>query len=117
MFLFPSILFHHSNLRLPENLDKTLQNFIVTPRLHGIHHSIVRAETDSNWSSGLTVWDKIHGTFRNDVAPAEIIIGVPAYQDPNKVILTKILPLPFEEQKNDWQLPPEDSPAKQLNEA
>jgi sterol desaturase/sphingolipid hydroxylase (fatty acid hydroxylase superfamily) len=96
MFLFPSILFHHSNLRLPENVDKALQNFVVTPRLHGIHHSIVRAETDSNWSSGLTVWDKIHGTFRNDIPPDEIIIGVPAYQDADEVTLTKILPLPFE---------------------
>jgi sterol desaturase/sphingolipid hydroxylase (fatty acid hydroxylase superfamily) len=103
MFLFPSILFHHSNLRLPEEVDQRLQNFIVTPRLHGIHHSIIRAETDSNWSSGLTIWDKIHGTFRDDVAPDEIIIGVPAYQNPDELTLTKILPLPFEEQKNDWR--------------
>lgn len=116
-FLFPSIIFHHSNLRLPENLDKALQNFIVTPRLHGIHHSIVRAETDSNWSSGLTVWDKLHGTFRNDVSPEEIIIGVPAYQDPDEVVLTEILPLPFEKQKNDWQLPENEPLNKRLNEA
>jgi sterol desaturase/sphingolipid hydroxylase (fatty acid hydroxylase superfamily) len=37
---------------------------IVTPRMHGIHHSTVREETDSNWSSGLTVWDWLHGTLR-----------------------------------------------------
>ena len=104
-FVFPSILFHHSNLRLPEIADKALQNFIVTPRLHGIHHSIIRAETDSNWSSGLTVWDKIHGTFRNDAAPEDITIGVPAYQNADEIVLAKILSLPFEEQKNDWQLP------------
>ncbi|HEY0427138.1 MAG TPA: sterol desaturase family protein [Pyrinomonadaceae bacterium] len=114
MFLFPSILFHHSNLRLPENLDKWLQNFFVTPRLHEIHHSIVREETDSNWSSGLTVWDKIHGTFRNDVPPEHIIIGVPAYQHHDEIILAEILPLPFENQKNDWQLPEAVSPQKQL---
>ncbi len=112
MFLFPSILFHHSNLRLPESLDKRLQRFIVTPRLHGIHHSIVRAETDSNWSSGLTVWDRLHGTFRNDVSPEEIIIGVPAFQDRDEVVLTEIMPLPFENQKNDWQLPDGDLPSK-----
>src|SRR5215203_2452409 len=112
MFLFPSILFHHSNWRLPANVDKALQKIIVTPRLHGIHHSTVRDETDSNWSSGLTVWDKIHGTFRDDIAADEIITGVPAYQNPDEVILTKILPLPFERQKNDWQLPEKSS--KQL---
>ena len=114
MFLLPSILFHHSNLRLPENIDQRLQNFIVTPRLHGIHHSTRRAETDSNWSSGLIVWDKIHGTFRNDVPPEEIIIGVPAYQNPDETTLAEILPLPFAEQKNDWQFPEDVSPLKQL---
>jgi sterol desaturase/sphingolipid hydroxylase (fatty acid hydroxylase superfamily) len=113
-FLFPSILFHHSNLRLPENVDRALQNFIVTPRLHGIHHSVVQAETDSNWSSGLTVWDKLHGTFRSDIAPEEITIGVPAYQDPEEVTLAEILPLPFEKQKNDWHLPENQTPPKQL---
>ena len=117
MFLFPSILFHHSNLRLPASLDDRLQNFIVTPRLHGIHHSTVRAETDSNWSSGLTVWDRLHGTFRRDVAPREITIGVPAYQSADEVTLFKILPLPFERQKNDWQLPEGATAAKQLDES
>ncbi len=115
MFLFPSILFHHSNLRLPEKWDERLQNFIVTPRLHGIHHSIVKAETDSNWSSGLTVWDRLHGTFRDDVPPDKIIIGVPAYQNPNETILTEILPLPFEKQKADWQSPKEISHVPDTN--
>ena len=110
LFLFPSILFHHSNVRLPRALDERLQNFIVTPRLHGIHHSTVRAETDSNWSSGLTVWDRVHGTFRSDVAQREITVGVPAYQAAEAVTLGKILPLPFAKQRNDWQ-PLEIEPA------
>ncbi|HVE56328.1 MAG TPA: sterol desaturase family protein [Pyrinomonadaceae bacterium] len=113
-FLFPSILFHHSNLRLPRELEKMLQNFIVTPRLHGIHHSIIQKETDSNWSSGLTVWDRIHGTFRNDAGQEEIVIGVPAYQNPQEVVLTKILRQPFEKQKNDWLLPEADPSQNQL---
>lgn len=113
-FLFPSILFHHSNVRLPRGLEKMLQNFIVTPRLHGIHHSFIKEETDSNWSSGLTVWDRIHGTFKDDVPQQEIIIGVPAYQNPQQVILTEILRLPFEKQKSDWQLPEAEVSQDQL---
>ncbi len=104
MFLFPSILFHHSNVRLPLALEKKLSRFVVTPRLHGIHHSTVPAETDSNWSSGLTVWDFLHGTLKTDVAQERIIIGVPAYQKPEEVTLRKILPMPFEKQKPGWQL-------------
>lgn len=104
-FLFPSILFHHSNVRLPIDLEEKLQKFIVTPRLHGIHHSTVRSESDSNWSSGLTVWDWLHGTLKTGVEQDEITIGVPAYQDKNEITLPKILPLPFENQKEDWRLP------------
>ncbi len=103
-FLFPSILFHHSNVRLPIDLERKLQNLIVTPRMHGIHHSIVRQETDSNWSSGLTVWDFLHGTLKTDVPQNEIIIGVPAYREPDEVVLAKILPMPFEKQRPTWQL-------------
>lgn len=113
-FLFPSILFHHSNVNLPFDLDRKLQRFVVTPRLHGIHHSIIREETDSNWSSGLTIWDRLHGTLRSGAAQEEIIIGVPAYQNPQEVVLPEILRLPFEKQKNDWQLPEADLFRNQL---
>lgn len=104
LFLFPSVLFHHSNVRLPVELEKKLNRFIVTPRLHGIHHSSVRNEADSNWSTGLTVWDWLHGTLKSDVPQSEIVVGVPAYQNSDDVTLTRILPLPFAKQKADWRL-------------
>jgi len=103
MFLFPSILFHHSNVELPLELEKKLRRFVVTPRLHGIHHSIIKDETDSNWSSGLTVWDRLHRTLKTTVPQDETIIGVPAYRRPPEVALPKILAMPFGEQKPDWQ--------------
>ena len=40
---------HHSNLRLPIRLERWLNRFLVTPRMHGIHHSQVRRETNSNY--------------------------------------------------------------------
>ncbi len=104
MFLFPTILFHHSNINLSAEVDKKLSCVLVTPRLHGIHHSNVRAETDSNWSSGLSFWDRLHGTLKTNVPQSEIVIGVPAYQNPEEVVLTKILKLPFEKQRPSWQL-------------
>jgi len=60
-------MFHHANVRLPIAAERRLNRFVVTPRMHGIHHSIVREETDSNWSSGLTLWDWLHGTLRLEV--------------------------------------------------
>ncbi|MDQ3132383.1 MAG: sterol desaturase family protein [Acidobacteriota bacterium] len=93
--LFLSILFHHSNVRLPKNFENILQKFIVTPRLHGIHHSIEKDEQDSNWSSGLTVWDYLHGTFRNDVPQNEITIGVEEFNKISDVTIGKMLLKPF----------------------
>jgi sterol desaturase/sphingolipid hydroxylase (fatty acid hydroxylase superfamily) len=103
-FLMLSILFHHSNARLPVEVERRLNLFVVTPRMHGIHHSVVREETNSNWSSGLTVWDRLHGTLRLGVPQDEVDIGVPAYRDPNEVGLTSILALPFGEERPTWRL-------------
>lgn len=102
--LMLSILFHHSNARLPVELERRLNLLVVTPRMHGIHHSAVREETNSNWSSGLTVWDRLHGTLRLDVPQDEIDIGVPAYRDPHEVGLTAILALPFGAERPTWLL-------------
>jgi hypothetical protein len=97
--LFLSILFHHSNMRLPLWLEHWLVRFIVTPRMHGIHHSIVREETNANWSSGLTLWDWLHRTLRLNVPQDGIAIGVPAYRTPTEVTLTNMLALPFRRQR------------------
>jgi sterol desaturase/sphingolipid hydroxylase (fatty acid hydroxylase superfamily) len=101
--LLVSILFHHSNVRLPAELERSLSRLVVTPRMHGIHHSDVKEETDSNWSSGLTVWDWLHGTLRLDVPQDEITIGVPAYGDPREVGLVEILKMPFTGERPAWR--------------
>ncbi|HEX7253322.1 MAG TPA: sterol desaturase family protein [Thermoanaerobaculia bacterium] len=101
--LFASILFHHSNTRLPLGFERILVRVIVTPRMHGIHHSDYRNETDSNWSSLLSLWDVLHRTILLDVAQPSITIGVPAFDDPNKVTLGKLLGMPFARRPGDWQ--------------
>ncbi|MFL6209876.1 MAG: sterol desaturase family protein [Pyrinomonadaceae bacterium] len=103
--LLISISFHHSNLRLPIKLERRLHRLVVTPRMHGIHHSLVKAETNSNWSSGLTIWDWLHGTLRLDVPQAAIVIGVPAYRDPAELTIDEILIMPFTAERPTWQLP------------
>jgi sterol desaturase/sphingolipid hydroxylase (fatty acid hydroxylase superfamily) len=111
--LLVSILFHHSNVRLPIEIERRLNRVIVTPRMHGIHHSIVRAETNSNWSSGLTVWDRLHDTLLLNVPQDEITIGVPAYREPEDVGLLKILAMPFGEQRPTWYLPDDGEPRRE----
>ena len=75
--LLVSILFHHSNLRLPERVDRALANVIATPRMHGIHHSNRYEDTDSNFASLFSWWDWLHGTMRLNVPQEMITIGAP----------------------------------------
>jgi sterol desaturase/sphingolipid hydroxylase (fatty acid hydroxylase superfamily) len=94
-----AILFHHSNIELPPRVERWLARLVMTPRMHGIHHSIVREETDSNWSTILSFPDWLHGTHRLDVPQAEVVIGVPEYRDPGELTLGKLLSMPFGEQR------------------
>ncbi len=97
-----SIVFHHSNSRLPIALERALVKVIVTPRMHGIHHSNYRNEADGNWASLFTAWDYLHGTMLLDVPQDSVDIGVAAYHREEDVTLGRILAIPFLPQKDDW---------------
>jgi sterol desaturase/sphingolipid hydroxylase (fatty acid hydroxylase superfamily) len=87
--------FHHSNLRLPYGLERVLSWFIMTPRAHGIHHSIIERETNSNYSNFLIWWDRLHGTVRLNVKQNDIVVGVPEYRDPHELTVLSLLTMPF----------------------
>jgi len=80
--------------------------------MHGIHHSIIEEETNSNWSSGLTIWDHLHGTLRLDIPQDQIEIGVAAYQREEQVTLPRLVEMPFVEQPPSWLLPGGKWPAR-----
>jgi sterol desaturase/sphingolipid hydroxylase (fatty acid hydroxylase superfamily) len=94
-FLLLSILFHHSNVRLPKSVENRLVHFIVTPRMHGIHHSNEPQNQNSNWSGGLTLWDALHGTLTLGIPQHQVEIGVKGFERPEQVTLPKILAQPF----------------------
>ena len=104
-------LFHHSNWRLPIWLERTLNRAIVTPRMHGIHHSIVQRETNSNWGTIFCWWDKLHRTLRRDIPQDEITIGVAAYREENELTLGRLWLLPFRKQRP-WRLPTGETPER-----
>ena len=110
--LLLSIMFHHSNVRLPIEVERRLNRLVVTPRMHGIHHSLIKEETNSNWSSGLTIWDWLHDTLRLNVPQSEITIGVPAYRDADELTLGQVLVMPFATQRPTWQLPDGREPVR-----
>lgn len=62
-------LWSHSNIRLPEGLERQLTKVWVTPRVHQIHHSAHQPETDSNYGQVLTLWDRLFGTY---ISPEDV---------------------------------------------
>jgi sterol desaturase/sphingolipid hydroxylase (fatty acid hydroxylase superfamily) len=112
VLLFASVVFHHSNSRLPIGLERWLVRIVVTPRMHGIHHSDYRNETNSNWSSLLSAWDYLHRTVRLDVPQDAIVIGVPAYSRPEQLTLPRVLALPLRDPRDDWRRPDGASPER-----
>jgi hypothetical protein len=98
-------LFHHSNVRLPIRVERLLNRVLVTPRMHGIHHSQVREEADSNYSVVFPWWDRLHRTLGLDIPQVDVVVGVPAYSRPEDNTLSNTLLLPFRHQRDYWLRP------------
>ncbi|HWN24051.1 MAG TPA: sterol desaturase family protein [Candidatus Sulfotelmatobacter sp.] len=96
-------LFHHSNLRLPIRLERLLNKVLVTPRMHGIHHSQVQRETNSNYGVVFPWWDRVHRTLGLNIPQAEIAIGIAGYSLPDDNQLGNALLMPFRKQRDYWR--------------
>jgi sterol desaturase/sphingolipid hydroxylase (fatty acid hydroxylase superfamily) len=56
-------LFTHANIRLPGWLDALLRPIFTTPRWHLVHHSSYQPQTDSNYGTVFSFWDRLFGTY------------------------------------------------------
>jgi sterol desaturase/sphingolipid hydroxylase (fatty acid hydroxylase superfamily) len=90
----PILVFQHANVRLPPALDRVLAWAIVTPGMHLVHHSRMRPEADSNYSTFLTLWDRLFGSFRPAKAPDAI--GIDGFDQPRNQTLLGLLATPFQ---------------------
>lgn len=59
----PVNLFHHSNIRLPDAMERALRWIIVTPPVHRVHHAPEQRLTDSNFGGLFPWWDRLFGTY------------------------------------------------------
>lgn len=98
-------MFHHSNVFLPLEVEQRLNKVLVTPRMHGIHHSVVGRETNSNYSVIFSWWDRLNRSLRLNVPQKEVVIGVPGYLLPKDNGLWSLLLQPFEKQRYYWRWP------------
>jgi sterol desaturase/sphingolipid hydroxylase (fatty acid hydroxylase superfamily) len=94
--------FQHSNMKISFPFEKVLNKILVTPRMHGIHHSMKRSETDSNFSIIFSFWDRLHRTIRLNVHQDSIVTGVPVYPDEKELTTGNLLKLPFTKMR-EWK--------------
>ena len=92
--MFPIVQFHHANISLPPYLDRLLRIFIVTPNMHKVHHSRYHKETDSNYTSMLSIWDRLFGSFRLSKDPSSIQFGLKYFDGDNKQSVLGMLATP-----------------------
>lgn len=90
-------VFNHSNVYLPVWIDRILRWLVVTPDMHRVHHSIMRAETDSNFGFSFPWWDRWFGTYRAQPAAGHLgmTIGLEQFRDPAELRLDRMLIQPW----------------------
>lgn len=102
VFVFETVfniatLFTHANIAFGERIERFIRIILVTPGMHRIHHSALQRETDSNYGTLLSGWDRLFGTYTDRAAsgPDAITIGLDEYQDVRPHRLGWSLLLPF----------------------
>jgi sterol desaturase/sphingolipid hydroxylase (fatty acid hydroxylase superfamily) len=93
--MFAVVQLHHANVKLPDHLERALRVFIVTPNMHKVHHSNWQPETDSNYSSLFSFWDRLFRTFRLRADPRSLQFGLHELARPEDQTLKGLLTTPF----------------------
>ncbi len=74
--LLIATIFHHSNLRLPRRLEAALSRLVITPSIHWVHHHRRRIDTDSNYGTVFSFWDRLFASRSRAQRSPEMEIGV-----------------------------------------
>jgi len=91
----PVVLFHHSNVAIGVRMDRWLRAVLVTPRMHRMHHSRRRPETDSNYASLFSWWDRAFASFTGPRRPTEVDLGLDGVGEDDWQKLGGMLRMPF----------------------
>ncbi len=97
VLLNATAMFNHANIRLPAGVDRALRLFVVTPDMHRVHHSVIPAETNSNFGFNLPWWDRLLGTYRAQPKGGHegMTIGIEQFRTPRDLWLDRMLVQPL----------------------
>jgi sterol desaturase/sphingolipid hydroxylase (fatty acid hydroxylase superfamily) len=97
VLLNATAMFNHSNVAIPQPVDRWLRLLVVTPDMHRVHHSVVPAETNSNFGFNLPWWDRLLGTYRAQPRAGHeaMTIGVRLFRTRRDLWLDRMLVQPL----------------------
>jgi sterol desaturase/sphingolipid hydroxylase (fatty acid hydroxylase superfamily) len=97
VLLNATALFNHANIRLPARVDRMLRWVLVTPDMHRVHHSVLPAETNSNFGFNLPWWDRLLGTYRAQPKAGHegMTIGIEQFRTRRDLWLDRMLVQPL----------------------
>ena len=97
VLLNATALFNHANINLPRRVDRVLRLVMVTPDMHRVHHSVIPAETNSNFGFNLPWWDRLLGTYRAQPVKGHLgmTIGLERFRDRRELWLDRMLLQPL----------------------
>ena len=89
--------FTHTELLIPEKIDRYLKYFIITPNIHRIHHSQDMKEGNSNFGNVFPWWDMLFKTYEHKNAENlnQLEFGINAKESPKSNSIKSLLINPF----------------------
>jgi len=99
-------MFTHSNIKIPQSIERMVRLILVTPDMHRIHHSINENETNSNFGFFISTWDRIFGTYIKEPALGHenMQIGLQGFREPKWQNLRWLIYLPFVSRIDDYAI-------------
>lgn len=99
--MFAVVQFHHSDINIPKKVDSAIRYVLVSPNMHRVHHSRWQPETDSNYSSLFSFWDRLARTFRHNPYPENIRLGLDEFDREDDQTIRGMLRTPILKEKRE----------------
>lgn len=106
VLVIANTLIHHANISLGR-WDPLLRLVLVTPDMHKVHHSRERPETDSNYSTILSIWDRLAGSFCQRADCSTIRFGLDEFDAPQWQTVGGMLSTPLAMHSRTVTVPPQ----------
>jgi len=87
--------FHHANVGIGDSADGLVRRLVVSPNMHKAHHSRRRFETDSNYATVFSGWDRLFGAYRERRYCRSIEFGLENFEDERFQTLKGLALTPF----------------------